>query len=68
MGILVKFLLIIMGIIYLLRLIIPFLFKSLISNFANKNFNSPTTKSKNNQNKKPSSESLGEYIDYEEVE
>jgi hypothetical protein len=57
-----------MGIIYLLRLIIPFLFKSLISNFANKHFNSPTTKSKNNQNKKPSSESLGEYIDYEEVE
>ena len=57
-----------MGIIYLLRLIIPFLFKSLISNFTNKHFNSPTTKPKNNQNKKPSSESLGEYIDYEEVE
>ena len=57
-----------MGIIYLLRLIIPFLFKSLISNFTNKHFNSPNTKPKNNQNKKPSSESLGEYIDYEEVE
>lgn len=57
-----------MGIIYLLRLIIPFLFKSLISNFVNKHFNSPSSKSKNNQNKKPSSESLGEYIDYEEVE
>ena len=57
-----------MGIIYLLRLIIHYLFKSLISNFANKHFNSAETKSKNNQNKKPSSESLGEYIDYEEVE
>ena len=68
MGIIVKFLLIIIGVIYLLRLIIQYLFKSLISNFANKHFNSAKTKSKNNQNKKPSSESLGEYIDYEEVE
>ena len=68
MGILVKFLLLILGIIYLFRLITPILFKTLVSNFINKQYNSTEPKSKHNKSKKPSSDSLGEYIDYEELE
>lgn len=68
MGILVKFLLIILGIIYFFRLITPFLLKKLVSNYINKKYNSNEPKSKHNKSKRPSSDSLGEYIDYEEVE
>ena len=71
LGILFKFLLFFLGGIYLLRLISPFLFKLLISNLIKK------SKKKNHTTKetpadtkkaKPSSNSMGEYIDYEDIE
>ena len=68
LGILVKFLLIVLGIIYLLMLLSPFLFRILFSNLVKKQYHSPEPKTKKNQDKKPTSDSLGEYIDYEEVE
>jgi len=64
-----KFLLFFLGGIYVLRLISPFLFKLLISGLLKKTNQVP---SKNDQKprtkKKTGSDSLGEYIDYEEVD
>ncbi len=64
-----KFLLFFLGGIYLLRLISPFLFKLLITRLIRKNTsNAPNKSPKSHTKKKPTSESLGEYIDYEEVD
>jgi len=71
LGILFKFLLFFLGGIYLLRLIFPFLFKLLISNLIKKSKKkNPSTKETPNDLKKakPSSNSMGEYIDYEDIE
>ena len=60
-----KFFLFFLGGIYLLRLLSPFLFKLMFSSLANKAQSSePQKKPK----KKKASDTLGEYIDYEEVE
>ena len=64
-----KFLLFFIGGIYLLRLISPFLFKLLISSILKKaNQVPPKNDPKPQTKKKTSSDSLGEYIDYEEVD
>jgi len=64
-----KFLLFFLGGIYLLRLISPFLFRLLISRLIKKNTrNTPYKNSKSHKKKKTTSDSLGEYIDYEEVD
>ena len=64
-----KFLLFFLGSIYLLRLISPFLFKLLISRLIKKNTrNTPDKYPKSHTKKKTTSDSLGEYIDYEEVD
>jgi hypothetical protein len=71
LGILFKFLLFFLGGIYLLRLISPFLFKLLISNLIKKSKkkNHSTKETSTDQKKaKPSSSSIGEYIDYEDIE
>jgi len=55
--------------IYLIRLISPFLFRLLISNLIKKNTrNTPDKNPKSHTKKKTTSDSLGEYIDYEEVD
>ena len=64
-----KFLLFFLGGIYLLRLISPLLFKLLITRLIRKNTRSAPNKSpKSHTKKKTTSDSLGEYIDYEEVD
>ena len=63
-----KFLLFFLGVIYLLRLISPFLFKLMISSFIKKATQSSSGDIKPEKKKKSTSESLGEYIDYEEVD
>tara|TARA_Y100000389_G_C17316744_1_gene440865 strand:- start:501 stop:710 length:210 start_codon:yes stop_codon:yes gene_type:complete len=69
LGVLLKFLLIFLGGIYLLRLISPFLFKLILSSFIKKaskqqrNTTSPPSK-----NTKSPSDTMGEYIDYEELD
>ena len=64
-----KFLLFFIGGIYLLRLISPFLFKLLISSILKKaNQVPPKNDPKPQTKKKTGSDSLGEYIDYEEVD
>ncbi|MFQ3341048.1 MAG: hypothetical protein ACI9TK_000705 [Flavobacteriaceae bacterium] len=72
MGMLFKFLLLFLGGIYFLRLISPFLFKLLISNFLKKEKKQRYTPKKeaNSTAKqtKSSSNTMGEYIDYEDVE
>ena len=67
MTIILKFLLFFLGGIYILRLITPFLFKILISSLLKK-AEGPRTKEYKKRSKKSTSQSLGEYIDYEEVE
>ncbi len=68
MGIILKFLLIVFGGIYLLRLIFPFLFKLLISNVLKKHNKVPPNNTNKESSKKTTSDTLGEYIDYEEVD
>jgi hypothetical protein len=64
-----KFLLFFLGGIYVLRLISPFLFKLLISSVLKKaNQGPPKNDPKPQTKKKTGSDSLGEYIDYEEVD
>ena len=64
-----KFLLFFLGGIYILRLISPFLFKLLISSVLKKaNQAPPKNDPKPQRKKKKGSDSLGEYIDYEEVD
>jgi hypothetical protein len=69
LGVLFKFFLIFFGGIYLLRLLSPFLFKWLLSSLVKKastqkqQSEAPKTKSKKN-----SSDTMGEYIDYEELD
>ncbi len=64
-----KFLLFFLLGIYLLRLISPFLFKLLISSLLKKtNQGSSNNNPKPQTKKKTTSDSLGEYIDYEEVD
>jgi hypothetical protein len=68
LGVLLKFLLFFLGGIYLLRLLSPFLFKLLFSSIAKKANQAQSSESKKKAKKKKPSDTLGEYIDYEEVE
>lgn len=68
LGVLFKFLLFFLGGIYLLRLLSPFLFKWMVSSFLRRNNQSHQAQPTNKTKKKPASDSLGEYIDYEEVD
>lgn len=69
LGTLLKFFLLFLGGIYLLRLISPFLFKLMLSSFVKK-------ASAHSQKKEPTppkkskspSDTMGEYIDYEELD
>lgn len=65
--IILKFLIFFLGGIYILRLLSPFLFKILISSLLKKAKESKTKEYKK-RTKKTTSQSFGEYIDYEEVE
>lgn len=69
LGALLKFLLLFLGGIYLLRLISPFLFKLMLSSFVKK-ANAQTYKKEQTPPKKTKSPSdtMGEYIDYEELD
>jgi hypothetical protein len=72
LGILLKFLLIFFGIIYIFRAIFPVLFKLLISNWVQSNKKRQSTPSSSfsseKKQSKSASDTMGEYIDYEEVE
>jgi hypothetical protein len=70
LGVLFKFLLFFLGAIYLLRLLSPFLFRILFSSLAKKasQNHTPPQAQKSPPKKKNVSDSIGEYIDYEEVE
>ena len=65
--IILKFLLFFLGGIYILRFLSPLLFKILISSLLKKAKESKTKEYKK-RTKKTTSQSFGEYIDYEEVE
>ena len=65
---LLKFLLFFLGGIYLLRLLSPFLFKLMSSSLAKKANKAQSSEPKKKSKKKKASDTLGEYIDYEEVE
>lgn len=65
---LLKFLLFFLGGIYLLRLLSPFLFKLMFSSLAKKVNKAQSSEPKKKSKKKKASDTLGEYIDYEEVE
>jgi len=69
LGALLKFLLLFLGGIYLLRLISPFLFKLMLSSFVKK---ASTQKQKKEtpppKKTKSPSDTIGEYIDYEELD
>ena len=69
LGALLKFLLLFLGGIYLFRLISPFLFKLMLSSFVKK-ANAQTHKKEQTPPKKTKSPSdtMGEYIDYEELD
>ena len=69
LGALLKFLLLFLGGIYLLRLISPFLFKLMLSSVVKK-ANAQTHKKEQTPPKKTKSPSdtMGEYIDYEELD
>jgi hypothetical protein len=66
--VLLKFLLFFLGGIYLLRLLSPFLFKLMFSSLAKKANKAQSSEPQKKPKKKKASDSLGEYIDYEEVE
>jgi len=69
LGALFKFLLIFLGGIYLLRLISPFLFKLMLSSFVKKaNTQAQKKQSPPPKKTKSPSDSMGEYIDYEELD
>ena len=67
-----KIIFIFLCVVYLLRLLSPFLFKLLFSSIVKKaTSNQGSNKHQSNTNpkqNKTSSESIGEYVDYEEVE
>ena len=65
---LLKFLLFFLGGIYLLRLLSPFLFKLMFSSLVKKANKAQSSEPKKKSKKKKASDTLGEYIDYEEVE
>jgi len=66
--VLLKFLLFFLGGIYLLRLLSPFLLKLMFSSLAKKANKAQSSEPKKKSKKKKASDTLGEYIDYEEVE
>jgi len=69
LGVLFKFVLFFLGGVYLLRLLSPFLFRLLFSSLIKKTAkNESSQKPKNSSKKKNISDTLGEYIEYEEVE
>lgn len=69
MGVLFKFFLIFLGGIYLLRLISPFLFKWLLSSLVKKaSTHSSQSEAPKAKKKKTPSDTMGEYIDYEELD
>lgn len=69
MGALFKFILIFIGGIYLLRFISPFLFKLMLSSFVKKaNSQAQKKETKSQKKTKSSTDSIGEYIDYEELD
>jgi hypothetical protein len=69
LGILFKFLLIFLGGIYLLRLLSPFLFRWLFSSLVRKaNSQSPKKESPPPPKQKSAADTMGEYIDYEELD
>ena len=68
LGILFKFLLFFLGGIYLLRLLSPFLFKWMLSSLLKRSKQSSQNQTSNKPKKKSPSDSIGEYIDYEEVD
>ena len=65
---LLKFLLFFLGGIYLVRLLSPFLFKLMFSRLAKKANKAQSSEPKKKPKNKKASDTLGEYIDYEEVE
>ena len=65
---LLKFLLFFLGGIYLVRLLSPFLFKLMFSSLAKKANKAQSSEPKKKPKNKKTSDTLGEYIDYEEVE
>jgi len=67
LAIILKFVLFFLCGIYILRLLSPFLFKILLSSFLKKAKESKVKEYKK-RTKKRTSQSFGEYIDYEEVE
>lgn len=69
MGVLFKFILIFFGSLYLLRLASPFLFKWLVSSLVKKaNNQAQQGKAQNVKKEKSPSDTMGEYIDYEELD
>tara|TARA_Y100000996_G_C22162168_1_gene495052 strand:+ start:299 stop:505 length:207 start_codon:yes stop_codon:yes gene_type:complete len=68
LGVILKFLLFFFGGIYLLRLLSPFLFKVLLSSLIRKANQSTPQKTSKKPKNKTVSDSLGEYVDYEEME
>jgi hypothetical protein len=69
LGTLFKFLLFFLGGIYLLRLISPFLFKLMISSLVKKaNTQAQKKEPPTPPKTKSPSDSMGEYIDYEELD
>lgn len=69
MGVLFKFILIFFGGLYLLRLASPFLFKWLVSSLVKKaNNQAQQGKAQNVKKEQSPSDTMGEYIDYEELD
>jgi hypothetical protein len=68
--VLFKIIIIFLCVVYLLRLLSPFLFKLLFSSLVKKaaTQREPQQPQSNPKQNKTSSDSIGEYIDYEEVE
>jgi len=70
LGAIFKFILLFLGGVYLLRLISPFLFKMMLTSFIKKSQeqNENNTTSTPPKKSKSPSDTLGEYVDYEELD
>lgn len=72
MGVILKFFLIVFGILYVLRSLAPLLFNFLFSSFikkaSNQKENHHSKKAPPTNKKENTSDTLGEYIDYEEID
>jgi len=70
LGAIFKFILLFLGGVYLLRLISPFLFKMMLTSFIKKSQeqNEKNTTSTPPKKSKSPSDTLGEYVDYEELD